>query len=148
MPPCLDIYISTADRSGDCIEHFLAQYADLSTDRLCQDYEVFIAAIGDNVATGTLADTLGYGLADPNRNFALYFTSKQPRYNHVMVYFGHQGRLLLGLSIEYEEAGHSNQKLAEAILDRLCADYSTEVGVYGFELAPADAEERLCPLLP
>jgi hypothetical protein len=148
MPPCLDIYISTADRSGDCIEHFLAQYADLSTDRLCQDYEVFIAAIGDNVATGTLADTLGYGLADPNRNFALYFTSKQTRYNHVMVYFGHQGRLLLGLSIEYEEAGHSNQKLAEAILDRLCADYSTEVGVYGFELAPADAEERLYPLLP
>lgn len=148
MPPCLDIYIATADRSGACIDHFLAQYADLSTDRLRQDYEVFIAAVGDNVATGTLAATLDYGLADPTRSFALYFTSKQPRYNHVMVYFGQQGRLLLGLSIAYEEAGYSNQKLAEALVDRLCAAYATEVGVYGFELAPADAEERLYPLLP
>lgn len=148
MPPCLDIYISIADRSGDYIDHFLAQYADLSTDRLRQDYEIFIAATGDDVATGTLADTLGYGLADPNRSFALYFTSKQSRYNQVMVYFGHEGRLLFGLSIEYEEAGCSNQKLAEALLDRLCAEYATEVGIYGFELAPADAEERLYPLLP
>jgi hypothetical protein len=148
MPPCLDIYISTADRSGDRIEHFLAHYADLSTDRLRRDYAVLLPDIMDEVATGTLADTLSYGLADPNRSFALYFTSRQPRYNHVMVYFGHQGRLLLGLSIEYEEAGHSNQKLAEALLDRLYADYNTEVGVYGFELAPADAEESLYPLLP
>jgi hypothetical protein len=64
-----------------------------------------------------------------------------------MVYFGHQGHLLLGLPIEYEEAGHSSQKLTEAILDRLCADYNTEVGVYGFELAPADADKRLYPLV-
>jgi hypothetical protein len=147
MPPCLDIYIAIADRSSDCIEYFLAHYADLSTDRLRRDYAVFVPDIMDEVATGTLADTLGYGLADPNRSFALYFTSKQPRYNHVMVYFGHQGRLLLGLSIEFEEAGHSTQKLAEALLDRLCADYNTEVGIYGFELAPADAEERLYQLL-
>jgi hypothetical protein len=100
MPPCLDIYIATSDRSTDCVEQFLAQYADLSADRLRQDYEVFIADIRDNVATGTLADTLGYGMADPNRSFALYFTSKQPQYNQVMVYFGHHSRLLLGLSIE------------------------------------------------
>lgn len=148
MPPCLDIYIATAARSGDCIDHFLAHYADLSTDRLRRDYAVFLPDMREEVATGTLANTLGYGLGDPNRSFALYLTSKQPRYHHVMVYFGHQGRLFLGLAIEYEEAGHSNQKLAEALLDRLCADYNTEVGIYGFELAPADAEERLYPLLP
>jgi hypothetical protein len=146
MPPCLDIYIATADRSADCIDYFLAHYADLSADQLRQDYAVFLPSIMDEVVTRTLADTLAYGLADPNRSFALYFTSKQPRYNHVMVYFGHQGRLLLGLAIEYEEAGHSNQALAEVLLEQLCANYNTEVGIYGFELAPADAEERLYPL--
>jgi hypothetical protein len=148
MPPCLDIYIATSDRSTACIEHFLSEYADLSTDRLRQDYEVFLADIRDNVATGTLSATLAYGIADPNRSFALYFTSKQPQYNHVMVYFGHSGRLLLGLSIEDEtETGESNRALAEAVLDRLCADYNTEMGMYGFEMSPADAEERMNPLL-
>ncbi|WBA44225.1 hypothetical protein [Hymenobacter canadensis] len=148
MPPCLDIYVATADRSTACLERFLAHYADLSTDRLRQDYEVFVTDVGDTVATGSLSATLVYGLADPNRNFALYFTSQQPLYTHVMVYFGHQGRLLLGLSVEDETAaGKSNQALAEAVMDRLCAEYHTEMGVYGFELAPADAEERLYPLL-
>ncbi|RZK39239.1 MAG: hypothetical protein EOO61_07355 [Hymenobacter sp.] len=147
MPPCLDIYIAPTDRSTECIDRFLAHYADLTTDRLRQDYAVLLTDTMEEVTTGTLADTLAYGLADPNRSFALYFTSQQPRYNHVMVYFGHYERLLLGLSIECAEAGTSNQALAEALLDQLCADYSTEVGVYGFELAPADAEERLDPLL-
>ena len=149
MPPCVDIYISTADRTSDCIERFLAHYADLSTDLLRRDYAVFLPDIRDEVATGTLADTLSYGLADPNRRFALYFTSKQPRYSHVMVYFGQQGRLLLGLSIEYEsgQMGYSSQRLAEALMDQLCADYNTEEGIYGFELATSDAEERLYPPL-
>lgn len=146
MPPCLDIYVATSDRSSACIERFLAHYADLSTDRLRQDYEVFLTDVGDTLATGTLSATLGYGLADPNRRFALYFTSQHPLYAHVMVYFGQQGRLLLGLSVEDEtRTGNSNQALAEAVMDRLCAEYHTKTGVYGFEMAPADAEERLYP---
>lgn len=147
MPPCLDIYIATSDRSTACIERFLAHYADLSTDRLRQDYEVFLTDVCDTVVTGSLSATLAYGLADPNRSFALYFTSQRPPHSHVIVYFGHQGRLLLGLSIEYEQAGQPNDALAQAVMDRLCAEYYTETGVYGFELAPADAEERMYPLL-
>ena len=142
MPPCLDIYVVTSDRSTACIERFLSHYADLSADRRRQDYEVFLTDAGETAATGTLADTLAYGLADLNRSFALYFTSQLPKYTHVLVYFGHQGRLLLGLSIEYEEAGQLNQALAEAVLERLCTEYRTETAVYDFELTPADAEVR------
>lgn len=147
MPPCLDIYITTADRSSACIERFLAQYADLSAAQLRQDYEVFIPDIDEHVATGSLSATLAYGLADPNRSFALYFTGQQSQYNHVIVFFGHHGRLLLGLSIEYEEAGQPNDALAEAVGNRLSAEYHSEAGTYGVELAPADAEEGLFPLL-
>ena len=32
-------------------------------------------------------------------------------------------------------------------MDRFCAEYHTETGIYGFELAPADAEERMYLLL-
>lgn len=147
MPPCLDLYGATSDRRPACLERFLAHYADLSTDRR-RDCAVFLTDVGDVEATGTWSAPRAYGRADPNRRLARYFTRQHPLDPHVMVYFGQPGRLLLGLSVEDETgAGNSNQALAEAVTDRLCAEYHTETGVYGGELAPADAAERMYPLL-
>jgi hypothetical protein len=149
MPPCLDIYTATSDRSIACIDRFLAQYANLSIGRLRNDFEVFLEDSENTLLTGTLVDTLVYGVAQANRCFALYFKSNRPEFNHVMLYFSRYGHLLLGLSVEsFTASGLLNTVVAEAVLSTLKAEFNTQLGLYGHELAPADADDQLIVAFP
>ena len=144
MPPYLDIYVATSDRSKDCINRFLAAYADLSKDSLRNDYEIQLTDTHTWVETGSLSATIDYGLAEANRSFALYFSSSSQFVKSVMLYFSPRNRLLLGLSIEGSQSnGLPDTNAAEQILKTLKEEYNSDKGLIDFELPPADADEQI-----
>jgi hypothetical protein len=148
MPPCLDIYVATNDRSLACIERFLMQYADLTSDSVRDDFEVRPTGAQEGVVSGTLASTLAYGLAQPDRAFTLYFHQKYPDYRRPMLYFSPHGRLLLGLSVEEETPeGVPNDAEAEQLLQRLKQEFHTQHGLVAFELPPEEADEEFEPII-
>ena len=144
MPPHLDIYVATFDRSTDCINRFLSAYADLSQDSLRSDYEIQLTDVNTWVETGSLLTTIDYGLADANRSFALYFSSNSLFIKSVMLYFSSKSRLLLGLSIEGNQSnGLPDTNAAERILKTLKDEFNSDKGLIDFELPPADADEQI-----
>lgn len=145
MPPCLDIYIATRERTLVCIQRFLSAYADLSEDAVRDDFEVRPTGSAEGFVSGTLAATLAYGLAQPDRAFTLYFNGKRPHYGP-MLYFSPHGRLLLGLSVEESTpAGTPNDAEAEQVLQRLKYEFGTDYGLIAFELPPEEADEEFSP---
>ncbi|GAA4366246.1 hypothetical protein GCM10023185_37270 [Hymenobacter saemangeumensis] len=147
MPPCLDIYIATRERTLTCIHRFLSAYADLTEDAVRDDFEVRPTGSPEGFISGTLATTLAYGLAQADRAFTLYFHGQPPNYRP-MLYFSPHGRLLLGLSVEASTPeGASNDAEAEHMLQRLKAEFNTEYGLIAFELPPEEADEEFPPHL-
>lgn len=124
MPPYNDIYIVTTDRSEVCIDKFLSKYADITNAIVRTDFEVYD---GDSyVETGTLADTIAYGLADKQRNFVVYFDSAVSELKSVMLFFTPDEKLVLGLSIEYDE---NSGKESERVLAVLKTDFNVTLGI-------------------
>ena len=147
MPPCLDIYIATGERTLTCIHRFLSAYADLTEDAVRDDFEVRPTGSPEGFVCGTLATTLAYGLAQADRAFTLYFHGQPPNYQP-MLYFSPHGRLLLGLSVEaFTPEGASNDTEAEHLLHLLKAEFNTEYGLIAFELPPEEADEEFAPHL-
>ena len=144
MPPFIDIYVVT-ERKLAVVDCFLSKYADLSIDSQRTDYEVQLTDTWEFIETGTLTATLAFGLADTGRKFALYFTGNQGSHlNHPTIYFGLQGHLLLGLSIDGNSIeGLTNDAEADMVLAQLKTEYNTEKGLIGYEFPPADADEKL-----
>ncbi|RAK70318.1 hypothetical protein [Hymenobacter edaphi] len=142
MPPCLDLYIPVA-RTRAVIDRFLSRYADLSKDMRRADFSVLLTDTAVSVETGTLEATLAFGLADPSRAFALYFASRLPRVNGVLMYFSPRDRLLLGLSIEAYGPDQPNEAEAQRLLTQLCTEFGASKALFDLELAPADADEQL-----
>jgi len=134
MPPFIDIYIVTEDRSQACIDKFLSTYANLTTAKKRDNF--FVLVDGEDVETGTLAATIEYGLADAHREFTVYFDSAVKGLESVMLFFTPDGKLVLGLSIEYDESG---DEAAEQVLAMLKADFNVSVGAIAHETAPGDA---------
>jgi hypothetical protein len=148
MPPYLDIYVATNDRSLACIERFLAQYADLAVESVRDDFEVRPTGETEGFVSGTLTATLAYGLAQADRAFTLYFQRKHPAYRSPMLYFSPHGRLLLGLAVEETSPeGRPNDAEAERVLQRLKQEFNTEHGLIAFELPPEEADEEFSPTL-
>ena len=146
MPPCLDIYIVT-ERSKANLEQFMSKYADVSDDQLRADYEIYLTDTEEFIATGSLAATLEYGLADNKRKFALYLNSK-PNNMRPMIYFGSDGCLVLGLSVEEStNNGSPNDAEAESVLAQLKIEFGATKGLIAFELPPADADEELADIV-
>jgi hypothetical protein len=145
MPPCFDIYVATRERTLACIHRFLSAYAYLSQDAVRDDFEVRPTGSEEGFVSGTLAATLAYGLAQPDRAFALYFHG-QPPHHGPMLYFSPQGRLLLGLSVEESTpAGTPNDAEAEHVLQRLKNEFNTADGLIAVELPPEEADEEFSP---
>jgi hypothetical protein len=145
MPPCLDIYVATRQRTLACINRFLSAYADLSEDAVRDNFEVRPTGSAQGFISGTLAATLAYGLAQPDRAFTLYFHGKPPHYRP-MLYFSPHGRLLLGLSVEESTpAGTPNDAEAEQVLQRLKNEFNTADGLIAFELPLEEADEEFSP---
>jgi len=134
MPPFNDIYIVTDDRSKNCIDKFLSKYADLENAKARGDFEVFDGS--NYVETGTLTDTIAYGLADKRREFVMYFDSAISRVKSVILFFTPDGKLILGLSSEYDE---NSDEEAKRVLAMLKADFNTDLGVISLETPPGDA---------
>lgn len=148
MPPYLDIYVATSDRSLACIERFLAQYADLTVDAVRDDFEVRPTGEQEGFVSGTLAATLAYGLAQADRAFTLYFQRKHDTYRCPMLYFSPHGRLLFGLAVEETSpTGQPNEAEAEQVLHRLKQEFGTEHGLIAWELPPEEADEEFSPTL-
>ena len=134
MPPYNDIYIVTNDRRKACIDRFLSKYADLTTAKMRTDFEV---RVGDEyVETGTLADTIAYGLADDQRDFVVYFDSAVSGLKSVMLFFTPDGKLVLGLSTEHDE---NSDEEAGRVLAMLKTDFNVTLGVVSLETHPGDA---------
>lgn len=148
MPPYLDIYVATNDRSLACIERFLAQYADLTVEAERDDFEVRPTGEQEGFVSGTLAATLAYGLAQADRAFTLYFQRKHAAYRCPMLYFSPHGRLLLGLAVE-ETSPHGQPNDAEAarVLHQLKQEFGTAHGLIAWELPPEEADEEFGPTL-
>lgn len=138
MPPFNDIYIVAEDRSEACINRFLADYVDLTADKARDDFEVFVN--DEYIATGTLTSTIAYGLEMANRSFALYFRSAVRELESPMLFFTPDGKLVFGVSIEYD---HDSSERVEEILAALQADFSSPVGIICVETHPGDAYELI-----
>jgi len=136
MPPFNDIYVVTNDRSETCINKFLSCYADLTTENERTDFSVIVAGEDEDVETGTLADTIAYGLSDKQRSFALYFNSKVRKLRSVILFFAPDEKLVLGLSIEYDP---DSDEEAERVLAMLKTNFNTTLGAITFETPPGDA---------
>jgi hypothetical protein len=148
MPPYLDIYVATSDRSLTCIDRFLAQYVDLTVESVRDDFEVRLTGNEEGFVSGTLAATLAYGLAQADRAFTLYFQRKHLAYRCPMLYFSPHGRLLLGLAVEETSPdGLPNDAAAAQVLQRLKQEFRTEHGLIAFELPPEEADEEFGPTL-
>lgn len=138
MPPFNDIYIVAEDRSEACINQFLVGYVDLAADKARDDFVVFVN--DEYVATGTLASTIAYGLETANRSFALYFRSAVRGLESPMLFFTPDGKLVFGVSIEYN---HDSSERAEKVLAALQADFSSLVGIICVETHPGDAYDLI-----
>lgn len=142
MPPCLDVYIAT-ERSRATVDKFLAYYADLSAELLRNDYEVWLWNTEEYVSTGTLKDTVAYGLSNNDISFTLYLSGKAISCNRVMLHFGMPGQLVVGMSVEESIAETPNDAAAEQLLATLKTEFATQKGIIGLELPPIDAAEEL-----
>lgn len=143
MPPYLDIYVATSDRSLACIDRFLAQYVDLTVESVRDDFEVRLTGEEEGFVSGTLAATLAYGLAQADRAFTLYFQRKHLAYRCPMLYFSPHGRLLLGVAVdETSPQGRLNDAAAAQVLQQLKREFRTEYGLVAFELPPEEADEE------
>lgn len=141
----LDIYVCTAERNLATLERFVSHYADLSA-AVRTDYEVRPTGSAEGFPSGTIAQTLAYGLAQSDRAFTLYLDSSHPKHKRVMVYFSPAGRLLLGLSVEEEvPEGMPNDAAAERLLQELKKEFNTAHGLIAFELPPEEADEEFDP---
>ena len=136
MPPFNDIYVVTSDRSENCIHKFLSRYADLTTENERTDFSIIVAGKEEAVETGTLADTIAYGLSDKLRSFALYFNSAVRELKSVMLFFTSDEKLVLGLSVEYDS---DSDEEAERVLAMLKTEFKTTLGAIAFENPPGDA---------
>lgn len=134
VPPFNDIYVVTDDRSKTCVDKFLSKYADLANASVRTDFEVRDGS--SYVETGTLTNTIAYGLADKRRCFVVYLDSAVSGLKSVIVFFTLDGKLVLGLSIEYDE--NSDEEAAH-VLAMLKAEFNADLGVVSFETHPGDA---------
>ncbi len=134
VPPLNDIYIVTDDRSEACVDKFLSKYADLANASVRTDFEVRDGS--SYVETGTLTNTIAYGLADKRRSFVVYFDSAVSGLKSVIVCFTPDGKLVLGLSIEYDENSDAE---AAHVLAMLQAEFNVDLGVVSLETHPGDA---------
>lgn len=138
-----DIYIATKDRSRTYIDQFLRQYVDLQKENARADFEIRLSYTEEFIETGTLLQSIDFGLSSPEISFTLYLTSQQKDIKSVMVHFAKKGLLILGLSIEEETESGSNQVKAEQLLAQLKNKYNTVSGIIALEIPPVDLEEEL-----
>jgi hypothetical protein len=134
MAPSTDIYIVTEDRSQTCIDKFLSNYACLTTAKTRDNFSVLVD--GEGVETGTFVDTIDYGLAEAQRSFAVYFKSAVKGLESVILFFTPDGKLVFGLSIEYDPGSAEE---AKRVLAKLKADFTASLGIITCETAPGDA---------
>ncbi|MEJ7662854.1 MAG: hypothetical protein WKG07_26510 [Hymenobacter sp.] len=112
----------------------MSKYADLTISETRDDFEILDG--NEYVETGTLEATIAYGLDNDRRNFALYLDSAVSELKSVMLFFTPDGKLVLGLSTEYDE---NSNEMAERILATLKSEFDSSLGLISIETHPGDA---------
>jgi len=151
MPPELDIYGLTTQRTLDTINYFLDSYVDRIASEDRGDEELMIARL-DRVLkvddpnayewelARTLSHTIQRGLDYPRRSFALYLPAKHPYLARTILKFTTDDQLILGLSVNNAETQAGDEEQAKQLLTTLFEHYHCHLGLIAAEMAPPDDE--------
>ena len=141
MPPNLDIYGLTDDRSMDAVWRFASLY--VAREEFERPWGVSL--IHDNVPGADLKapdlrSALQTGLNDTACRFSLYLKTKNPNKIYgAIISFTQDGKLILGLSVDVAEGGDAQLKQAERLLGELRSEHGCRLGfVMCEEPPPAD----------
>jgi len=151
VPPNLDIYGLTKHRDIETINRFIARHVDrtASEDRegeelmmrpldMSNDTNTFLSA--DWEPALTLTNSIQRGLDYPRRSFSIYLTAPQGTEISALLHFTADEQLVLGLSIDDEEALPENEEFAKSLLMVLREEFGCHLGLITFENPPPSSE--------
>ena len=123
MPPYVDVYARVEQRDELVLRQFLDEYAsDWGEPGTWLDDE-------------PLGDALHRAFSDPKASFARYGRAEASALSHVIIAFGTDGSMILGLSIDGADEKGAVQE-AEGLIDRLKSEVGASSAIAVWEEPP------------
>ncbi len=153
LPPCIDLYVLTDKRTEATVQKFLNAYVDVERERAKREFELQMAKLnGFTKNSSQEASEYEYkfvdsfdaaleeGFKEPWRAFSLYCKSSKPELCDTIITFTSDGKLVLGLSVDYADESEIILRQTKKHLLALSGMFETRLGFTAVEYVPPTSE--------
>jgi hypothetical protein len=147
MPPCLDVYIITRDRTRAVVDRFLDGYVDRVASEDRGDEELMILPLGASTSdlppdgwlwepAHSLSHIVERGLGHPFRAFAVYLRPREAALEQAILAFTADGHVVFGVSIDDPEGTPEKLLEAKSLMTELASRFSAQSAFVAVEVPP------------